>query len=34
VAHTAACLAGVLGVELTTLAERTTRNARTLFSIP
>ena len=34
VAHTAACLAGVLGVELEELARRTTANARELFGIP
>ena len=33
VAHTAACLAGVLGVEPTALAEQTTKNARALFSL-
>ncbi len=34
VAHTAACLAGVLGVPVETLAERTTANARALFGLP
>jgi TatD DNase family protein len=33
VAHTAACLADVLGVELETLAARTTANARALFNL-
>jgi TatD DNase family protein len=33
VAHTAACLASVLGVDLSALAEQTTRNARTLFGL-
>jgi TatD DNase family protein len=33
VVHTAAYLAGVHGVELTTLAEHTTRNARALFGL-
>jgi TatD DNase family protein len=33
VTHTAACLAGVLNVELGHLAEETTRNARTLFGV-
>ncbi|MBL8797506.1 MAG: TatD family hydrolase [Planctomycetia bacterium] len=32
VAHTAACLAGLHGVELSLLSEHTTRNARTLFA--
>jgi TatD DNase family protein len=32
VAHTAACLAGVLGVEVAVIAEQTTRNARRLFA--
>ncbi len=34
VAHTAACLAGLLGVTPEALAERTTANARTLFGLP
>jgi TatD DNase family protein len=34
VAHTAACLAGLLGVDLERLAEQTTRNARALFNLP
>jgi TatD DNase family protein len=34
VVHTAACLAGLLGVPAETLAERTTANARTLFGLP
>ena len=34
VAHTAACLAGLLGVSAETLAEQTTANARTLFGLP
>jgi TatD DNase family protein len=34
VAHTAACLAGLLGVPLQTLAERTTGNAFALFGLP
>jgi TatD DNase family protein len=34
VAHTAACLAGLLGWTLETLAEQTTRNARKLFGLP
>jgi TatD DNase family protein len=34
VAHTAACLAGLLGVPPETLAERTTANARALFGLP
>jgi TatD DNase family protein len=34
VAHTAACLAGLLGLGLEALAARTTRNARELFSLP
>jgi TatD DNase family protein len=33
VAHTAACLASVLGVEPAVVAEHTTRNARTLFGL-
>jgi TatD DNase family protein len=33
VAHTAACLAGVLGTEPALLAEQTTRNARNLFGL-
>jgi TatD DNase family protein len=33
VAHTAACLAGVLGVDLAALAAQTTRNARALFGL-
>jgi TatD DNase family protein len=33
VLHTAACLAGVLGVEPSKLAEQTTRNARQLFGL-
>lgn len=33
VTHTAACLAGILGVSLEVLAERTTHNARTLFGL-
>lgn len=33
VAHTAACLAGLLGVDAATLAQRTTANARDLFRI-
>lgn len=33
VVHTAACLAGVLGVSSDVLAERTTRNARELFGL-
>jgi TatD DNase family protein len=33
VAHTAACLAEVLGIPLETLAEQTTRNARALFRL-
>jgi TatD DNase family protein len=33
VTHTAACLAGLLGVDLPTLAERTTVNARALFGL-
>jgi TatD DNase family protein len=33
VVHTAACLAGVLGVEPAVVAERTTRNARQLFAL-
>ncbi len=33
VAHTAACLAGVLGVDVTVLAERTTANALALFGL-
>ena len=32
VAHTAACLAGVKGVDVAVLAEQTTRNARALFA--
>jgi TatD DNase family protein len=34
VAHTAACLAGVLGVGVEAIAEHTTRNARALFQLP
>ena len=34
VAHTAACLAGLLGVSPEALAEQTTRNARRLFGLP
>jgi|SRR5579884_13928 len=34
VAHTAACLAGLLGLTPGRLAERTTRNARALFRLP
>lgn len=34
VVHTAACLAGLHGVTLESLAERTTRNARALFRLP
>jgi TatD DNase family protein len=34
VAHTAACLAGLLGLPPAELAERTTANARALFGIP
>jgi TatD DNase family protein len=34
VAHTAACLAGLVGLDAATLAEQTTANARTLFRIP
>ncbi len=34
VAHTAACLAGLLGLDVAALAERTTANARTLFGVP
>jgi TatD DNase family protein len=34
VAHTAACLAGLLGLTADELAERTTRNARALFRLP
>jgi TatD DNase family protein len=34
VVHTAACLAGVLGVAVEALAEATTRNARRLFGLP
>jgi TatD DNase family protein len=34
VAHTAACLAGLLGVPPEALAEQTTRNARRLFGLP
>jgi TatD DNase family protein len=34
VVHTAACLAGLKGVEATAIAEHTTRNARALFSLP
>jgi TatD DNase family protein len=34
VVHTAACLAGLLGVSPEELAERTTANARTLFDLP
>jgi TatD DNase family protein len=33
VAHTAACLAGLLGIDAGLLAERTTANARTLFDL-
>ncbi len=33
VVHTAACLAGVLGVDPTVIAEHTTRNARQLFGL-
>jgi TatD DNase family protein len=33
VAHTAACLAGLLGVDEARLAEQTTRNARAVFSL-
>jgi TatD DNase family protein len=33
VAHTAACLAGVRGVEAAAIAEQTTRNARALFQL-
>jgi TatD DNase family protein len=33
VVHTAACLAGVLGVEAAAVAEQTTRNARDLFGL-
>jgi TatD DNase family protein len=33
VVHTAACLANVRGVELATIAEHTTRNARALFGL-
>ena len=34
VIHTAACLAGVLGVTPEVVAEHTTRNARSLFGLP
>jgi TatD DNase family protein len=34
VVHTAACLAGLLGVSAETLAEQTTTNARALFGLP
>jgi TatD DNase family protein len=34
VGHTAACLAKLLGVEVASLAEVTTRNARGLFALP
>ncbi len=34
VVHTAACLAGVLGLDVERLAQRTTRNARELFGLP
>jgi TatD DNase family protein len=34
VVHTAACLAGLLGVHPDVLAERTTSNARSLFGLP
>jgi TatD DNase family protein len=34
VVHTAACLAGVLGIPVADLARRTTRNARELFGLP
>jgi TatD DNase family protein len=34
VVHTAACLAGLLGMDETSLAEQMTRNARELFAIP
>jgi TatD DNase family protein len=34
VAHTAACLAGVLGAEAAAFAGQTTRNARVLFGLP
>jgi TatD DNase family protein len=34
VVHTAACLAGLHGVEADALAEQTTRNARVLFGLP
>jgi TatD DNase family protein len=34
VAHTAGCLAGVLGVDLAALASQTTANARALFGLP
>ena len=34
VVHTAACLAGVLGIATDALAERTTVNARSLFGLP
>jgi TatD DNase family protein len=34
VTHTAACLAGLLGVEAAALAHQTTANARVLFRVP
>jgi TatD DNase family protein len=34
VAHTAACLAGLLGVDVAELAQQTTANARGLFGLP
>jgi TatD DNase family protein len=34
VTHTAACLAGLLGVSVDVVAEHTTRNARALFRLP
>ncbi len=34
VAHTAACLAGLLGIDLDALAGHTTANARALFGLP
>jgi TatD DNase family protein len=34
VVHTAACLAGLLGMDMASFAEQTTRNARALFTLP